>query len=91
MPTSRAKLSENITVIERRLNSQQARVIRHKNYFINLVHDHRSILVMVVIPVFIWGWRRGLKKSFSQRLSKLLNLSLILVLKFVGKSLVNGR
>jgi hypothetical protein len=91
MSTSRALLSKDIIVVENRLNSQQARVIRHKNYFIKWVRDNRSVLALAVIPFFIWGWRRGLRKRFFQRLSKLLNLSLILALKFVGKSLVNGR
>ena len=41
---------------------QQTQVNQHKKYFVDVINDHRIILLTTLIPVFLGGWKIGRAK-----------------------------
>lgn len=48
--------------MEQRAQDQQIQVNQHKKYFLDVINDHRIILISTLVPAFLWGWKIGRAK-----------------------------
>ncbi len=48
-----------IAATEKTLRCHQNRMLKHQHYFSNLIRENPLVLVAILIPAFIIGWKSG--------------------------------
>ncbi|KTD15309.1 Uncharacterised protein [Legionella hackeliae] len=61
--SSRKKLRDSINQLETKLLMENARLKKHKQYFSQLLHEHRYLFLGLLIPAFLAGWQEGKRVS----------------------------
>ncbi len=84
MSDERKKIIAQIAKMEERLHCQQMKVQEHKikvleykREAVETVYDHRIILLAALIPIFLWGWSKGLKKGWGHHLKRFIKVGLM--------------
>lgn len=76
-------------MIEKKLKLQETKVIAHKKYFLNIIHDNRVILIATLLPGFILGWKQARVKGAAGKMVKqLIRYSLLAAFANVKKKIL---
>lgn len=76
-------------MIEKKLKSQQTKVIVHEKYLLNIIYDHRVVLVATLLPGFIWGWKQArVKGAVGQMVKQLIRYGLLTAFANIKKQTV---
>ena len=91
MINSRKPLIAEIAMMERTLQCQQANVIQHKKRLVDMVNDHRVVLIIALLPAFFWGWKKERERAgVGNFIIQLLRIGLLAAFTHVKNKLIIG-
>ncbi|MDI9818181.1 MULTISPECIES: hypothetical protein [unclassified Legionella] len=74
--SSRKELQNSINQLENKLQMEKARLLQHKQYFRRLIENHRYVLLGLLLPTFLAGWREGKRADAGKMLRGFLRFML---------------
>lgn len=75
-------------MIEKKLTCKQIEEITHKNYFLNIIHDNRIVLIATLLPAFLWGWKQARARGVGKIIKQMIRYGLLAVAANVKKQIV---
>ncbi len=76
-----------IANLEKELLLQKIESYKHKNYISNFIEENKVILLALLVPVFVIGWKTAKKKPVRQVGKQLSNLVVLTAVASVRKKL----
>lgn len=76
-----------IANLEKELLSQKIENYKHKNYISNFIEENKVILLALLVPVFVIGWKSANKKPIRQMGKQVGNLVVLTAVASVRKKL----
>ena len=64
--TSRKQLMLEIASLEKELLIQKIHNYKHKHYLSNFVNEHKFVILAMLIPAVVLGWKAGRTKSVGK-------------------------
>lgn len=82
---SQKELKNLITQSTFIIQSEQEKIAGHQKYFTNLLQNNNIVLVSILLPSFLAGWKLGKHKLNGKYLKKLAKTAVFFTLSLVRK------
>lgn len=83
--SKKKELLASIAVTETRIVSNLVKIRGYQGYFRKFCEDHGILLVAMLLPSFLMGWKMAKIAPTGQLLSQFVRFSLITSLNFIRK------
>ena len=91
MANSRKQLICKIAETHLKLQNQQNELMTHERYLTNIMYDQRLVIVAMLLPAFLWGWKHAKNPSIPNTLKKLTKIGLLAGLSHIRKKFMANR
>lgn len=82
---SRKKLQTMIHQTELEVKQKQIKIATHKQYFSQLVNDHKVVLLAMLLPAFMTGWKMARAAKSGQLIKQFARYCFFTVASYIPK------